>query len=130
MVLEKTDGLPDDLRIDLIPEIGDARDPRVLHQHVAKKFRDALADENSQDGDGRKGSDAVNLGGKKGVQVNRLVGEGILDQEESGIGSAGIEHAVKNGRDHQRDQPFRQPDHGKAHDPHRQPYLVRLDVTQ
>ena len=28
--------------------------------------------------------DAMNLGGKKGIQVNRLVGEGILNQEESG----------------------------------------------
>ena len=38
MVLEKTDGLPDDLCIDLIPQIGDARNPRVLHQHVAENI--------------------------------------------------------------------------------------------
>ena len=75
MVLKEADGLPDDFRIDLIPQIGDARNSRVLHQHVAKKFRDALADKNSQDGNREQSSDAVNPGGKKGVQINRLVGE-------------------------------------------------------
>ena len=43
MVLEKTDRLADDFCIDLIAEIGDAGNPRVLHQHVAEIFRNALS---------------------------------------------------------------------------------------
>ena len=116
MVLKEADGLPDDFCIHLIPEIGDAGNPRILHQHVAKKFRDPFADKHSQNGDREQCPDAVNLvreersSGKSAWCVN-----GISDQEESGIGSAGIQHAVKDGRDHQRDQPFRQSNQRKAH---------------
>ena len=53
LVLKETDGLPDDLGIDLIPQVGDTRNSRVLHQHVAEKFRDALADEHRQNGNRR-----------------------------------------------------------------------------
>src|SRR5450759_1293771 len=113
MVLEEADGLPDNLCIHLIPEVGNTRNSRVLHQHVAKKFRNAITDENGKYGNRKQSSDAMNPGGQKGVQVNRLVSERILDQEESGIGSLRIEYPVKNRSDHECDQPFRQPDHGK-----------------
>jgi hypothetical protein len=72
----------------------------------------------------------VNLARKKGVQVNRLLREGISDQQESGIGSAGVEHSVKDGRDHQRDQPFGEANHGKRHNARHKPHPVRLDVLQ
>src|ERR1700676_3905394 len=96
MVLEETDGLPDDFCIDLISQIGDTRNPRVLHQHVAKIFRDALPDKYSQNRDREKRPDAMNPGRKEGVQINCFMSERILDQEEPGIGSTRIEDAVKN----------------------------------
>ncbi len=130
MVLEKADGLADDLCVNMIPEIGDARDSRVLHQQVAGKFRYALPDENNQNGDGKNSSDTVNAGREKRVQVNRRVREGILKQEEPVIGSAGFQHAVKNRRNEQRDQAFAEPDQGKAHDARDKPKLIRLDVVQ
>jgi len=37
MVLEKADGLANDFRVNLITQIRDARNPRILHQDVAKK---------------------------------------------------------------------------------------------
>jgi hypothetical protein len=45
----------------------------------------------------------MNLGGEKGIQINRVVGERILDQEEPGIGSLRIEDSVKDRGDHERD---------------------------
>jgi hypothetical protein len=56
--------------------------------------------------------------------------ERVFNQEEPVIRSAGIEDATKNRSDHQRDQTLPQPHDGKAHDPYREPYLVRHDVTQ
>ena len=85
---------------------------------------------NGKNGNRKQSPDAVNPGGQKGIQINRLMGNRIPDQEESGIGSSGIEYAVKNRGDHKCDQPFRQPDYGKTHNPCRQPYLVWQDVTQ
>ena len=56
--------------------------------------------------------------------------ERVFNQKESVIGRFGIEYASKNRGDHEGDQPFRQSDHRKTHNPHRQPYLVWLDVMQ
>src|SRR5579864_1882805 len=130
MVLEKTDGLPDNPCINLISQIGDTRNSRVLHQNVAQVFRDSFPDKHSQDGDREQRPDTMNLVGKEGVQVDWLVREGIFNQKESVIGSFGIEYAAKNWGDHERDQPLRQSHHRKTHDAHREPYLVRLDVMQ
>ena len=65
--LEEADGLPDDLGIDLIPQVGDTCNSRVLHKHVAEKFRDALADENRKYGNRKQSSDAVKQREKKRV---------------------------------------------------------------
>ena len=130
MVLKKTDWLPDDPCIHLISQIGDTRNPRVLHQYVAQEFRDSFSDKHSQDGDREKRPDTMNLVGKEGVQVDWLVREGIFNQKESVIGRFRIENAAKNRGDHERDQTLRKPHRRKTHDPHREPYLVRLDVMQ
>ena len=126
MVLEEADGLPDDLCIHLIPQIGDPGNSRVLHQHVTKKFRDAFADEYNQNGNRKQCPHAVNLRRKKGIQVDVLVYEGILDKKSLVIGSSRIQYAVKNGRDHERDQTLRQPNERETHNfrPQAAPYTA------
>ena len=60
MMLKETDGLPDHFRIDLIPQVGDARNSRVLHQHVAEIFRHAFPDKHREDRDGEQRPNAMN----------------------------------------------------------------------
>ena len=130
MVLEEPDGLADHFSIDLVSEVGDARNSSILHQYVAKIFRHALPDKHSQNRDGEQCPDTVNPGGEERIQVNYLMSEWVFDQTKSIVGSGSIEYGGKNRSYHQGDKPFRQPDYGKAQNPGRQPYLIRQDVAQ
>lgn len=130
MVLEKSDGLSDNFCVDLIPEISNARNSRILHQHVAQIFRDTLPEEQCQYRNGEQCPDAMNLGGEEGVQVDFLMSEGVCNQGEPVIPSFWIEYCTNNRGEHQRDQTFREAHYGKAHDPGRKPHFVRHYVTQ
>src|SRR5882762_734067 len=130
MMLKETYGLPDDLCVYLVSEIGDACDSRILHERVAEELGDPLAEKDDENCNREQRPDTMNLVRKKGVQINRLVGKGVSDQQESVVGSARIEHPVKDRRDHERDESFGKPNHREAHNSRHQPHLVRLDVSQ
>jgi len=63
-VLEKSDGLTDELSIELIAEIGDRRMADSLNQESAPKFRNGFGKEHHEEGDGDNGPDIVKDGGK------------------------------------------------------------------
>ena len=110
-MLEETDRLPHDLCVHLVSKIGDAGNSRILHERVAEELGNRFADKDKENCNGEQCSNTMNLVGKEGVQINRLVGDRILDQQESVIRCAGIEHPVKDGRNEQGDDSF-----GKAND--------------
>ena len=117
MVLEEPDRLPDDFCIRLIPEIGDGGHPGVLHKHVSEIFRGTFPNKHRQDGDREQCPDTMNLWREEGVQINSLMRQRIPHEKKSRIGSARIQHSVKYGCDHQRDEPFGESNQGKAHNP-------------
>jgi hypothetical protein len=130
MMLKEAERLPDNLGINLVSQVCDAGNARILYERVSQVFGNGLAEKYNQNGNGEHRADTMNLAGKKRIQVNRFVREGICHQEKPRIGSSWIENAIEDRRDHQGNKPFREAHQGKAHDAGHKPNSVRLDVPK
>ena len=106
MVLEETDGLANDLGVDVVAQIGDGGVADVLDLRRAQIFGDGLDAEDHQQREEENRFDVVEAGGKEGIQVDDVIGERNLSERKSGTYDGRIENVVDRGLDHQRDEAF------------------------
>ena len=128
--LEETDGLAHQFFINLVAQIGGRGLTDVLNLHDAEIFGHRLDHKQKNQGDAEDRPDVVDAAGHEGIQIDDATAEGQLEQRQARVRAGGIQDAVEQRRDHQRDQALGQAHQRQGRDARHQPRAIRPHVAQ
>ena len=128
--LKESDGLLDQLFVDLVAEVGDGAQTDALDDDSAKKLRESFDEEEHDQGNGEDGPGVVNARREKIIEIDHALKEGNLHQGELRIVHAGLQDVVEDRDDHQGGEALGNADKGHQHDAQREPAPVRPDVPE
>src|SRR5215467_3959345 len=130
LVLEKRDGLANQLRVDFIAQIGDCVVPHGLNESIPEKLSNRLDSEYHQKRNRNDGPDVMNPRREEMVQINRFVNAGYREKRKRGVARGRIQDPINNRDDQEDDEPLGQRHNRKEHHTRNDPEKVGSDITQ
>src|ERR1700728_342505 len=130
IVLEESDGLLDDLFVNLIANVGDDGKPHVLDQNAADIFANSFHERHQQERDCEYGPHVMKMARCKGVQIHHVAGEGNLEERQRLGSRMRIQNHVEGRTQRKSYQEFDHAHHRDQHNSRRETWNVGPQVAE